>query len=46
MIMKNVLITGANGFIGKSITLKLENQEGYKVRAACSKNMQSISAIC
>lgn len=36
--MTNVLITGANGFIGNSIVMKIASLDNYKVRVAVRKN--------
>ena len=38
----NILITGANGFIGRSLCAYLKDK-GYKVRAAIRKHPQIIS---
>ena len=37
----NVLITGANGFIGNAIALHLANCEGYSIRVAVRKSTKS-----
>ncbi len=42
--MKNVLITGASGYIGKHITLQLLNQ-GYTVRASVRKLNENLDSM-
>jgi nucleoside-diphosphate-sugar epimerase len=41
--MKNILITGANGFIGSSIVKKLVKNSEFKVRVAVRKNRKVFS---